>query len=49
MGDHFGRLRYARKDNIKLELKERDVKVKWIHVTKIRVHFLAFVNILRNF
>ena len=37
MGDHLGRLRCAKKDNMQLELKERDVKVQWIHVTETRV------------
>lgn len=49
MGDHLGRLRCARKDNMQIELKESDVKVQWIHVTEIRVQCLDFVNILRNF
>jgi len=49
VGDNLGRLRCARKDNMQIELKERDVKVQWTHVTEIRAQCLDFVNVLRNF
>ena len=39
----------GRIDNMQVELKERDLKVHWIHVTEIRDQCLDFVNILRNF
>ena len=48
MGDHLGILRCARKVSMQIELKERDVKVQWIHVAEIRVHCMDFVNKLRN-
>lgn len=49
MGYHVGRLRCTRKGNIKMDLKEIGMKVKWFCVTEVRVLWLAYVNVLRNF
>jgi predicted small integral membrane protein len=46
---HLGRIRHARADKIKMDLKDTGfVYVDWIHLIYNKVQWLALVNIVMN-